>query len=76
MFFSLSAISDQPKWVRARWVLFIVFWLAWIGMLVAAILIVVNAPRCKPEPKPEWYQDTIVYEVNTKNFANGFAGML
>nr|CAB3266279.1 4F2 cell-surface antigen heavy chain [Phallusia mammillata] len=71
----LLEISNQPKWVRARWVLFILFWLAWIGMLVAAILIVVNAPRCKPEPKPEWYQDTVVYEVDAKKYAGGFAGM-
>ena len=45
-----------------------------MAMLVGAILIVVNAPRCKPEPKPEWYQDTVVYEVDAKQYAGNFEG--
>uniref|UniRef100_H2Y6E5 Glycosyl hydrolase family 13 catalytic domain-containing protein n=1 Tax=Ciona savignyi TaxID=51511 RepID=H2Y6E5_CIOSA len=71
----LLAISNEPKWVRARWVLFILFWLVWIGMLVGAILIVVNAPRCIPEPVPQWYQDTVVYEADVSEFAADFNGM-
>nr|XP_002120584.1 4F2 cell-surface antigen heavy chain [Ciona intestinalis] len=71
----LLAISNEPKWVRARWVLFILFWLVWIAMLVGAILIVVNAPRCKPEPVPQWYQDTVVYEADVAEFAADFKGM-
>ena len=43
-------------------------------MLVGAILIVVNAPRCKPEPEPQWYQDNVVYEVNAEEYAGGFKG--
>ena len=68
-------ISQEPQWVRARWVLFILFWVAWVGMLVGAIVIVVNAPRCKEKPKPQWYQDTIVYEVNPDDFAGGLEGI-
>ena len=64
----IAEISNEPKWVRARWVLFIIFWIVWIAMLVGAILIVVNAPRCKPEPTPKWYQDTVVYELNAEEF--------
>jgi len=45
-------------------------------MLVGAILIVVNAPRCKPEPQPQWYQDTVVYELNAKEFAGGLKGKM
>lgn len=43
-------------------------------MLVGAILIVVNAPRCKPEPVQQWYKDDVVYEVEPKQFADGFKG--
>jgi len=43
-------------------------------MLVGAILIVVNAPRCKPVPTPQWYQDTVAYEVNVEEFAKDFKG--
>lgn len=71
-----SAISSKPHWVRARWALFIIFWIAWVAMLVGAILIVVNAPRCKPEPVQQWYKDDVVYEVDAKQFADGFKGFL
>lgn len=60
----LLEISGQPGWVRARWLLFILFWLVWVGMLVGAIVIVIQAPRCKPDPELEWYQKEIGYVVD------------
>ena len=71
-----AEISSQPNWVRARWALFIIFWIIWFAMLIGAILIVINAPRCKPEPKQQWYKDNIAYEVNPKEFAGGIKGIL
>ncbi|XP_077966822.1 amino acid transporter heavy chain SLC3A2-like [Styela clava] len=71
----LLEISSQKKWVVARWILFIVFWAGWVGMLVGAIIIVVTAPRCKEEPTPPWHQDTVVYEADVKKFAGDLAGM-
>lgn len=60
----LLEISGQPGWVRARWLLFILFWLVWVGMLVGAIVIVIQAPRCKPDPELQWYQKEIGYVVD------------
>lgn len=71
----LLEISSQKKWVVARWILFIIFWAGWVGMLVGAIIIVVTAPRCKEEPTPPWHQDTVVYQADVKKFADDLAGM-
>lgn len=43
-------------------------------MLVGAIIIVVKAPRCKKEPTPAWYQDTVVYQADVNKFAGNLAG--
>jgi len=61
----LLEISGQPGWVRARWLLFILFWLVWVGMLVGAIVIVIQAPRCKPDPELAWYQAEVGYAVDS-----------
>lgn len=66
----LLEISGQPGWVRARWLLFILFWLVWVGMLVGAIVIVIQAPRCKPDPELAWYQTEVTYVVNEKTFGD------
>lgn len=71
----LLEVSNQKKWVVARWILFVVFWVGWVGMLVGAIIIVVNAPRCKKEPEPVWYQDTVVYQADARKFAGSLEGM-
>ena len=36
----------------ARWFLFILFWIIWTGMLAAAVVIIVLAPKC-PSPDPK-----------------------
>jgi len=71
----LMEIANQPKWRRARWVLFMLFWVVWVAMLVAAVMIVINAPKCKPTPKVEWYQDAVVYKADPKKLAGGYKAM-
>lgn len=71
----LMEIANQPRWRRARLVLFILFWILWVGMLAAAILIVINAPKCKPKPQTEWYQDTVLYKVDPANYDEDYKGM-
>ena len=71
---TVAGIANQPQWKRARWVLFVLFWILWVGMLVAAILIVVNAPKCKPIPELEWYKDTVLYKAEPKEFADNYKG--
>jgi solute carrier family 3 protein 2 len=57
----LMKYANDPFWVRLRWFLFVLFWAAWIAMLVGAILIIVYAPRCeKPSPLIWWKKGPLV----------------
>lgn len=66
--------SNDPFWVRLRWILFVLFWALWVAMLVGAILIIIHAPKCAaPVPLP-WYKkgsfvmfDTCESAVEAKN---------
>ncbi|KAK8748545.1 hypothetical protein OTU49_015848 [Cherax quadricarinatus] len=62
----LMKYSNDPFWVRLRWALFIVFWLGWVAMLVLAIVIIIQAPRCAPKETLDWIQESamIQYDVN------------
>ncbi|CAH8503990.1 unnamed protein product [Heterobilharzia americana] len=56
--------SKEPFWLRLRWGLFILFWIVWIGLLLAAILIIVFTPKCPPRPDLPFWRSTIGYWVN------------
>ena len=56
-------------------VLFLLFWASWIAMLVAAIMVVYNAPKCKPLPTTEWYQNTVFYKVDPAHLASDYKGL-
>ncbi|XP_007441144.2 4F2 cell-surface antigen heavy chain [Python bivittatus] len=59
----LLQVAGTPGWVRTRWVLLILFWLGWLGMLAGAIVIIVQAPRCKELPKQDWWQKGGIYRI-------------
>lgn len=64
----LLEYASDPTWVRLRWALFILFWVAWVGMLVASVVIIVVTPKCyAPAPK-QWWQKGPVYEIYVKSF--------
>lgn len=67
----LMKYANEPAWVRARLILFILFWVCWIGMLVGAIVIIVLAPRCAPPPQLEWWQKSVFYHVYVPSFKDG-----
>lgn len=55
--------------------LLILFWLGWVGMLAGAIVIIVQAPRCKPIPEMNWWNEGPMYEISdTQAFADGLKG--
>lgn len=68
----LMKYANDPFWIRLRWIFFVGFWLIWLGMLVGAVFIIVQSPKCAaPEPLP-WYKRGILakfsnFEANSEN---------
>ena len=60
--------ADDPFWVRLRWFLFVLFWVLWFGMIIAAALIVVYTPGCPHRPKTAWWTKNIAYEIDVAKF--------
>ncbi|XP_056298606.1 solute carrier family 3 member 2a [Pseudoliparis swirei] len=72
----LMKVAGTPGWVRIRWVLLILFWLGWLGMLAGAIAIIVQAPRCKPIPEMNWWNEGPLYQISdVEAFSEGLAGV-
>jgi len=64
----LMQYANDPFWVRLRWVLFILFWVIWVAMLVASVVIIVYAPKC-PSPAPkQWWQKGPIYKASVEQF--------
>jgi glycosidase len=64
----LMAFEKDPYWVKVRWVLLVLFWIIWVGMLVAAIVIIVLAPKCPPRKDLKWWQQSTIYQVYPRSF--------
>ncbi|XP_037933970.1 4F2 cell-surface antigen heavy chain isoform X2 [Teleopsis dalmanni] len=61
----LMKYANDPFWVRLRWIFFIGFWAIWAGMLVGAIFIIIDAPKCAaPQPLP-WYKKGLLAKFNS-----------
>ena len=64
--------SSHMIQVRTRRILFILFWVVWIGMIVAAVIIIVLTPKCPARPDQKWWETSVVYTVCTHGFSNSF----
>ncbi|XP_037336239.2 solute carrier family 3 member 2a [Pungitius pungitius] len=72
----LMKVAGTPGWVRTRWALLVLFWLGWLGMLAGAIAIIVQAPRCKPIPEMNWWNEGPLYQISdVEAFSDGIAGV-
>ncbi|KAF7214794.1 solute carrier family 3 member 2a [Nothobranchius furzeri] len=72
----LMKVAGTPGWVRTRWVLLVLFWLGWVGMLAGAIVIIVQAPRCKPIPEMNWWNEGPLYQIpDLDAFSEGMEGL-
>ncbi|XP_052458440.1 4F2 cell-surface antigen heavy chain [Carassius gibelio] len=67
----LMKVANTAGMVRTRWVLLVLFWLGWIGMLAGAIVIIVQAPRCKPIPEMNWWNKGFLYQISDVNAFSG-----
>ncbi|CAJ1086388.1 solute carrier family 3 member 2a [Xyrichtys novacula] len=73
----LMKVAGTPGWVRTRWVLLVLFWLGWVGMLAGAIVIIVQAPRCKPIPDMSWWNEGPLYQISdVEAFSEGMEGVV
>uniref|UniRef100_A0A8C6T5Q5 Solute carrier family 3 member 2 n=1 Tax=Neogobius melanostomus TaxID=47308 RepID=A0A8C6T5Q5_9GOBI len=61
----LLRVAGTPGWVRTRWSLLVLFWLSWLGMLAAAVLIILKAPPCKELPSLNWWNEGPLYGVRS-----------
>ncbi|XP_029315805.1 4F2 cell-surface antigen heavy chain-like [Cottoperca gobio] len=59
----LMRVAGTPGWVRTRWALLVVFWLGWLGMLGGAVLIILQAPRCRDLPATNWWNEGPLYQI-------------
>ncbi|XP_076581424.1 amino acid transporter heavy chain SLC3A2-like isoform X2 [Chaetodon auriga] len=72
----LMKVAGTPGWVRTRWILLVLFWLGWVGMLAGAIVIIVQAPRCKPIPEMNWWNEGPLYQISdVEAFSEGMSGV-
>ena len=55
--------TGRPAWVRTRWALLLLFWLGWLGMLAGAVVIIVQAPRCRELPEQRWWHKGALYRI-------------
>ncbi|KAM9786471.1 amino acid transporter heavy chain SLC3A2-like isoform 1-T1 [Syngnathus typhle] len=59
----LLRVASTPGWVRTRCALLVLFWLGWLGMLVGAVLIILQAPRCRDLPDTHWWNQGALYRI-------------
>lgn len=56
--------AQEPRWRRIRLALLVLSVIVWLGLLVAAILLLVFTPKCPPKPKQEFWQSKVGYWLN------------
>lgn len=61
----LMRYASDPFWIKLRWFLFIGFWALWVGMLVGAIFIIIQTPKCLPPEPHTWYKQGPLVEIDS-----------
>ncbi|CAJ0579439.1 unnamed protein product, partial [Mesorhabditis spiculigera] len=64
----LEQYKNDPFWKPFRYILFGLFWLAWLAMFIGAILIVLLSPKCAAKQEPDWWQTKVSYQLLTPTF--------
>merc|ERR1711971_10011 len=66
----LMQFANDPYWVKLRWVLFILFWIIWVAMLAASVVIIIYAPKCPSPEAKQWWQKGPVYKSSVGGFTD------
>merc|ERR1711887_469612 len=66
----LMQFANDPFWVKLRWVLFILFWIIWVAMLAASVVIIIYAPKCPSPEAKQWWQKGPVYKSSVGGFTD------
>ncbi|XP_057182946.1 4F2 cell-surface antigen heavy chain-like isoform X4 [Triplophysa rosa] len=67
----LMKIAGTAGWILTRRALLVLFWLGWVGILAGAVVIIEQAPRCKPIPEMNWWNEGPLYQIsNVKDFSD------
>ncbi|XP_072362973.1 amino acid transporter heavy chain SLC3A2-like [Scyliorhinus torazame] len=61
-------IAGGPKWMWIRRGVIAAFWLAWINLMVAALVVILRSPECKPTPKLRWWQKKPMYHIAIQSY--------
>merc|ERR1711994_581878 len=67
----LMQFANDPFWMRLRWTLFVLFWIVWVAMLVASVVIIIYAPKCPSPEAKQWWQKGPVYKSPVETFPDG-----
>uniref|UniRef100_A0A8C4ZIG0 Glycosyl hydrolase family 13 catalytic domain-containing protein n=1 Tax=Gadus morhua TaxID=8049 RepID=A0A8C4ZIG0_GADMO len=72
----LLRVAGTPGWVRTRCALLALFWLGWLGMLAGAVIIILQAPRCRTPPAVSWWNQGPLYQIgDVQAFADNLPGV-
>ena len=71
----LMELSDTKCWNLTRKVLLGLFWLIWVAAIVWSVFIVVNSPKCEPEPEQAWFTKGAIANIQADNLEDAKAKM-
>lgn len=43
----------------------VLFWVAWVLMFLAAVLLIIYSPKCATLREPEWWRRHVSYQVSS-----------
>ncbi|EJW83340.1 alpha amylase [Wuchereria bancrofti] len=64
----LEQYCNDPFWKVVRCTMFLLFWVVWLLMFIAAVLLIVFSPKCAAIKEPEWWRKQVSYQIFTPSF--------
>ena len=65
---SPNSFLQTPFWSRLRVVCLVAFWLLWLGLLAAVVVLTVIMPRCLAPSDKTWSEHSVVYDIYVPSF--------